>query len=89
MPEEMTTADKLREEGVEFTETTVPVAAKVLHPANMAKLDAIRDFLLVLDDDDVDKMFLEVFGLAEKLEFKLQAKPMILLQRIDRAHESA
>lgn len=89
MPDEMTTADKLREEGVEFTETTVPVGPKTLHPANVAKLAAIRDFLLVLDDDDVDKMFLEVFGLAEKLEFKLQATPMVLLQRIDRAHEPA
>lgn len=79
-------AERLKTQGLEVVEENITVGKRDRRPANVQKITVLKAFLDIIDEDDVDRYFLEMLTLAEILEYKLQGPPVNLLAQIEREH---
>jgi hypothetical protein len=71
-------------EDVNVTVKTVTVSKQERTPAETAKIEAIKAMLDIIKPEEVDQFFLEVFNLAQTLQYRLQADPKVLLIQIEK-----
>lgn len=71
-------------EDVNLTVKTVTVSKQERTPAETAKIEAIKAMLDIIKPEEVDQFFLEVFNLAQTLQYRLQADPKVLLIQIEK-----
>lgn len=69
---------------IEVAIKTVTVGKQERTPAEAAKIEAMKAMLDIIKSEEVDKFFLEVFNLAQTLQYRLQAEPKVLLTQIEK-----
>jgi hypothetical protein len=67
-----------------ITDKTEVVTKRERSESNQFKVDAMKDFLDVVGEEDVDKFFLEMLETGKRLGYNLQAEPTVLLASIER-----
>jgi hypothetical protein len=71
-------------EDIKVAVKTVTIGKQERTPAEAAKVEAIKAMLDIIKPEEIDKFFLEVFNLAQTLQYRLQADPKMLLVQIEK-----
>lgn len=73
--------------GVTPEVTVTTITARKRSPANAEKVAILTDLLTVVDEEEVDKYFLGMLGIARDTGINLKGSPVELLQTIERKHQ--
>jgi hypothetical protein len=71
-------------EGVNITNKTETVTIRERTEVNDFKVAAMKDFLDILGDEDVDTMFMSMMATGKNLGYNLKAEPEELLAAINK-----
>jgi hypothetical protein len=71
-------------DGIQIVHKTEKVTIRERTPANKFKVEAMKDFLDVIGDEDVDKFFLDMMETAKKLGYNLKEEPRAILNTIEK-----
>lgn len=63
---------------------TITISKQERTPAEAAKIEAIKAMLDIIKPEEINQFFLEVFNLAQTLQYRLQADPKLLLVQIEK-----
>jgi hypothetical protein len=77
-------SQKLTEAGIPFTETERKMEKPMRSAANAQKVAILKDLLDQVDEEEVDKFFLDILVIAEGVGFRFKAPGAVLLRQIDR-----
>lgn len=74
--------------GVTPEVTVTTITTRDRSPANAEKVAILADLLSVVDEEEVDKYFLGMLGIARDTGLNLKGSPVEMLQSIERKHQS-
>jgi hypothetical protein len=69
---------------ITVTKTTEVIKKRDRSPANLYKVEILRDFLNLMGEEDVDSVFVTLLTEMQNLGYNLQDEPGALLERIKR-----
>ncbi len=75
-------------DGIQVVHKTEKVNIRERTPANKFKVEAMKDFLDVIGDEDVDKMFLTLLDTAKVLGYNLKGEPLTILATIEKGFKA-
>lgn len=81
----MNTGDNCTGE-VNITSRTEVITSRIRIPANKLKADAMKDFIDILGEEDIDTMFIAILETGQTLGYNLAAEPRAILARIEKQY---
>lgn len=81
-PVDLSPVEKLAP-GLERKMVTTDVTNRVRLPHEQAKVEAMQAFIEIAANEDLDPLFVALFGTAQELGYKLQADPYTLIHRLN------
>jgi hypothetical protein len=72
------------EDGIQVTHRIERINIRERTEANKFKVEAMKDFLDVIGDEDVDKMFLAILEVGKELGYNLKGEPRAILSVVEK-----